>query len=228
MNSLLPVSGDAISRHLPKSGPIFDGAASHLEALLAERNGFYAFESALHVFPSGEPGLPGRSLEEWNSMSLWRRSYEYLMPKMVFFAEDVFGGQFVVAPGGVVYSFNPETAAVSRFSERISRWQDDVIEDWNYATGYSVAHEWQMRNGSLPSGHRLVPRIPFSIGGEFTPDNMILVEAVAAMKYWANFALAVSKLQDGSQLRFNPKVIEKLRCGRRSADGDSVCCCLAS
>ncbi|MFD9338155.1 hypothetical protein ACFWBF_27700 [Streptomyces sp. NPDC060028] len=226
MNKLFSVASGAICANLPKSGPIFGGAESPLEILLTEMNGFYAFESALHVFPSGEPGLPGRSLEEWNSKTLWRESYGPLVPEMVFFAEDVFGAQFAVARDGMVYSFNPETAAVSKFSEDVASWRDDIIEDWNYATGYSVGHEWQTRNGSLPPGHRLVPRIPFSVGGEFSFDNIIPVEAVAALKYWGGFALAISRLRDGDQFKFNPEVIENLRCGIWSPGGQSVCRCL--
>lgn len=94
MNKLLSVASGAISANLPKSSPIFGGAASPLEDLLTEMNGFYVFESAFHVFPSGRPGLPGRSLEEWNSKSPWQESYGHLIPEVIFFAEDVFGGQF--------------------------------------------------------------------------------------------------------------------------------------
>ncbi|MFG3002164.1 SMI1/KNR4 family protein [Streptomyces sp. NPDC048340] len=195
--------------------------------MLTQMNGFYAFESALHVFPSGEAGLPGRSLEEWNSKLLWRESYGHLMPEVTFFAEDIFGGQFAVGRDGVVYSFNPETAAMSKFSEDVASWQDGVIADWNYVTGYSVGHEWQMRNGPLPPGHRLVPKIPFSVGGEFSFDNMIPVEAAAALRYWGGFALAISESRDGDQFKFNPEVIEKLGCGMWSPTGGSVCHCFA-
>ncbi|GHF76940.1 hypothetical protein GCM10018790_63720 [Kitasatospora xanthocidica] len=227
MSKLLSVASGAISPKTPKISPALGSAATSLEVLLAEMNGFYAFESALHVFPSGEPGLPGRSLEEWNSKSLWRESYGRLIPEMIFFAEDVFGGQFAMAGDGAVYSFNPETAALSKFSEDVTSWQDGVVADWNYVTGYSVGHEWQMRNGPLPAGHRLVPKVPFSVGGEFSFGNMIPVEAAAALKYWGGFALAISGARDGGQFRFNPEVIERLRCGIWSSGEESICRCFA-
>ncbi|MET7647399.1 hypothetical protein ABZS83_27980 [Streptomyces sp. NPDC005426] len=226
MNKLHSVASGPISAHPPKGSPLLDGAASPLRTLLSEMNGFYAFESALHVFPSGGPGLPGRSLEEWNSALLWRESYSHLMPEAVFFAEDVFGCQFVVTQDGVVHLFNPETAALSKFSDDIEGWQSNVIADWNYVTGYSVAHEWQTQNGALPPGHRLVPRIPFSVGGEFSADNMVPVESVAALKYWGAFALSISEAPDGKQFTFNPTVIDGLRCGIWSLGGESVCRCL--
>ncbi|MFD7908668.1 hypothetical protein ACFV4G_41315 [Kitasatospora sp. NPDC059747] len=225
MNKLLSIASGAISPSAPKVVSAFGSFANSLDALLVEMNGFYAFESALHVFPSGEAGLPGRSVEEWNSKSLWRDSYGHLMPDVIFFAEDVFGGQFAVARDGVVYSFNPETAALVRFSEDVARWRGDVIADWNHATGYSVGHEWQMRNGPLPVGHRLVPKIPFVVGGEFSCENMVPVEAAAALKYWGRFALAIAGGRDGDQFRFDPNVIEGLRCGIWSSRGESTCRC---
>ena len=44
---------------------------SEIASLLQARNGFYAFESALHVFASVWAG-DELSVEEWNSALLWR------------------------------------------------------------------------------------------------------------------------------------------------------------
>ena len=41
--------------------------------MLQQRNGFYAFEAALHVFPLTTD--PGTGLEAWNAGSLWRDEY---------------------------------------------------------------------------------------------------------------------------------------------------------
>ena len=52
-------------------------AEAELSRLLTLKNGFYAFESALHVLPSasveGEYGL-----DEWNAAETWRTDYEHL------------------------------------------------------------------------------------------------------------------------------------------------------
>src|SRR3954468_15350144 len=121
---------------------------------------FYAFESALHIFPSGPPRLPGYSLQEWNSPNLWRASYGRLLPDALFFAEDLFGGQFAIVDHEV-YSFDPETAQLTHFFGNVVEWEESVLARYNYTTGYSVGHEWQLSNGALLPGHRLVPRIPF-------------------------------------------------------------------
>jgi hypothetical protein len=83
-----------------------------LGSLLALKNGFYAFEGALHVL--GEPGGPaGRGLVEWNSQRLWRGAYEGMADGAVFFAEDVFGVQFALRDEAV-QTFDPETGATDR------------------------------------------------------------------------------------------------------------------
>ena len=71
-----------------------DGSVlSELVELLQKRNGFYALESALHVFPcSSVNGAIG--LDRWNAESLWRAAYSDMASGCLFFAEDVFGGHF--------------------------------------------------------------------------------------------------------------------------------------
>ena len=45
-----------------------------LQSMLSLKNGFYAFESALHVFPAAST-LTELGLSEWNDSSLWRYAY---------------------------------------------------------------------------------------------------------------------------------------------------------
>src|SRR5437899_8720714 len=63
--------------------------------ILLQKNGFYAFESALHVFPITQD--PSDGVEGWNSMSLWRQEYEELSEGFLFFGEDVLQDQFCLA-----------------------------------------------------------------------------------------------------------------------------------
>ncbi len=63
--------------------------------LLNKRNGFYGFESALHVF-SVETDGEEIGLIDWNDNSLWIDCYDDLARNAIFFAEDVFGGQFCI------------------------------------------------------------------------------------------------------------------------------------
>lgn len=75
--------------------------------MLRRRNGFYALESALHVFPA-QSSKTEIGIIEWNEDSLWRNNYKELADGCLFFAEDVFGGQFCIKENAI-HAFEPET-----------------------------------------------------------------------------------------------------------------------
>lgn len=75
--------------------------------IFERKNGFYAFENALHILSVIKKGSEIELLS-WNSLGLWRNSYEVLVPECVFFAEDAFGFQFCIMSDGV-YLFDLET-----------------------------------------------------------------------------------------------------------------------
>src|SRR5580698_6157623 len=52
------------------------GQGEELFHMLEQKNGFYAFEYALHVFPLTSD--PETGLEGWNAESLWRNEYQDL------------------------------------------------------------------------------------------------------------------------------------------------------
>ncbi|MEU5260405.1 hypothetical protein [Amycolatopsis sp. NPDC021455] len=221
MKRLVEIASKPIG--LAQADEVAEGA-NDLRGLLGQKNGFYAFESALHVFPSGAPRVPGYSLQEWNAPDLWLASYGRLAPAALFFAEDLFGCQFALVDHAV-YSFNPETAQLTHFSDDLDEWEQNLLARYNHATGYSVGHEWQLANGALLPGHRLVPRIPFVGGGDYSADNMVPVESAAALRYWGNFANKVANLEDGAQLHFSPADIDSLKCAKWSGVGPAECRC---
>lgn len=107
---LISIAGEALATtDLPDTT---DGSwSSPLErevlAMLRVRNGFFAFEGALHVLPAG--GQPGvMTLEEWNSSHLWSHEYGDLADGLFFFAEDAFGNQFCLREDRVCL-FDAET-----------------------------------------------------------------------------------------------------------------------
>src|SRR5690242_16827205 len=85
--------------------------AELLLPILEAKNGFYAFESALHVLSdSGTTHEAG--LAAWNAPDLWRDQYDGQMTEgCIFFAEDVFGNQFC-SRNGWICSFDAETAKI--------------------------------------------------------------------------------------------------------------------
>jgi hypothetical protein len=176
---------------------------SDLAALLGRMNGFYAFESALHVFPSGEDSM--MSLELWNDRDLWRRDYDDLTDGLLFFAEDVFGGQFVLTDRGVG-TFDPETGDVEVIAPDLESWAAALLGDWEVLTGFPLAHEWQLRHGALEAGKRLVPKIPFVTGGAFDVGNLYAADAVEGMRARGNLAVQIRDLPDGASISY--RVVE--------------------
>jgi len=69
-------------------------------------------------------------------------------------------------------------------------------------TGYPIAHEWQLQNGKLAAGTRLIPKLPFVCGGPFRVDNMHVMNDVQAMQFRASIANQIRDLPDGTSIRF--------------------------
>jgi hypothetical protein len=187
---LLSIAGPALS-----SAPTTAAAPADLAELLAQRNGFYAFEGALHVFSSEE-------LAHWNEPALWRSEYgDLIAADCVFFAEDLFGNQFARV-GDAVVTFDAETARCEPAGPNLSAWIADLMRDHRVMTGWPLAHEWQVANGPLPAGKRLVPKQPFVTGGEHVRTNLYLADAVAAMRFRGSLARQIADVPDGARIVF--------------------------
>lgn len=170
--------------------------ARALERILGKRNGFYAFEGALHVFANTDTANE-LGVKSWNASSLWKHEYRDLMGEGVCFAEDVFGNQFLLR-GDEIFVFDPETGRANSMAQDIDAWAELILGDFSFWTGHAVARAWQAVNGTISRGSRLVPVTPFVLGGEFVPENVRAMDAVAGMKYRASIALQIRDLPDGA------------------------------
>jgi len=168
--------------------------------MLRKKNGFFAFESALRVFPTVRT-VQSYSVSEWNSPELWMNEYHELMEDALFFGEDVFGVQFCVK-NGKIFSFDPETAEFSFMADTLELWAKMVLSEFDILTGQPLAHDWQEKNGAIPLLSRLVPKTPFVCGGAFNVTNLVALEAVKSMRARGNLALQIKHLPDGSKIKF--------------------------
>lgn len=210
LDKLLNVGGQAISTETPERVSLPVGAFwDDFFRLVARKNGFYAFEGALHLFPSAKEGcMPVRL---WNSSELWRYTYNGLFSSEIhFFAEDAFGCQFG-ASGDAVYFLNAETGYLKMHSQCLEEWAEKLLKDYAVETGYPLAHEWQVKNGRIPGNCRLVPEVPFVLGGKFAVDNLIPVRSIQAMRYYGKLASDLAVRKDGEVIRFDPVVVRRLR-----------------
>jgi hypothetical protein len=177
-----------------EAGPLADG----IEQLLKEKNGFLAFESALHVFPLG-PRPEVMTLSNWNEADLWRDAYGDLAREGLFFAEDVFGNQFRIRDQQI-WSFEAETGETRPIAKDVEGWAEAILDDYNHLTGYPLAHEWQAENGPLTLGDRLVPIRPFVLGGAYALHNLRATGAVRGMRWRGEIARQILHLPDGASI----------------------------
>ena len=174
--------------------------ADELLGMLRIKNGFYAFESALHVFPTHQtPDEP--SLRQWNAASLWRAAYPAMPDDCVFFAEDIFGGQFCTWDGEF-HSFEPETGELQYIANDIENWAKAILSDYPFLTGFEFAHRWQESNGSIPPGKRLLPKMPFVMGGEYSIENLYVADSIEGMRFRGNIASQIQDSPDGTPIKF--------------------------
>jgi len=197
---LLSISSDPLADCPPAPPKLLDSypLGNELFRMLQLKNGFYAFEASLHVFPLSSSDC--MSLEEWNSDSLWRGGYGDLAGGLLFFAEDVFQDQFCLSSQGVL-RFNSECGTTSAMASSVEEWANKVLQDYRQETGWPLASEWQKAHGPLALGKRLMPKIPFFLGGAYSLDNLWAGEAVAGMRFKADLALKTKDLPEGSKVR---------------------------
>ena len=171
--------------------------------LLTLRNGFCAFESALYVFPHSSNRHI--SLYEWNQSNLWRNEYGQLGRDFLFFAQDAFANQYCLRDKQI-WLFEVETGESNTITDSLEGWAKHILDNYKVLTGYPLLHEWQLLNGAINVGKRLLPKIPFVLGGKYTVDNLVDCNSVSVMKTMGNLAIQINDLPDGSKIEF--KIID--------------------
>ena len=174
--------------------------------MLQDKNGFYAFESALYVLPL--TGDLASGLENWNAAAGWRSSYQDLADGLLFFAEDILQDQFCLSlQRSAVYRFHAETGETTEMAPSIEDWAGLLLNNYRVETGWPLANQWQKTHGSLPPGKRLLPKMPFFLGGAYDIENLWAGESAEGMTFKGDLATQTRNLQDGSQvnLLFPPK-----------------------
>jgi hypothetical protein len=165
---------------------------------LNQRNGFYAFQGALLVRPLQNPNPP-LGILQWNMGDLWKAAFDSNLIRFLSFAEDIFGGQFGIMGPRVMF-FEPETGQIKEVAGSLTEWASVVIDKPNFWTGSSLAQAWQRIHGSLRRGYRLVPKLPFVLGGQFSVDNLYAVTDREGMLSRAEIANQIKDVPDGATI----------------------------
>jgi hypothetical protein len=200
VEQLLSISSEPLAPRAKALSKLLEPYAlgSELFHMLECKNGFYAFESALHALPL--TSATEISLEEWNAGSLWRDGYQDMSEGLLFFAEDVFQNQFCLSPDGVL-RFEAETGATTFTADSVEGWAEKILGDHRRQTAWPLASKWQAENGPLPTGKRLMPKIPFFLGGEHSISNLWVGDSVEGMRFKADLASQTRNSPDGSAVR---------------------------
>jgi hypothetical protein len=212
IDKLLSIASEALASE-PTALPDFLARYSlghELYQMLRRRNGFYAFDSALHVFPlddrDSEAGLEG-----WNAVSLWKGDYGDLAQDLLFFAEDILQDQFCLSlKRQGILRFYAETGQTEPIANSIDEWAGAILSAPRRETGWPFVQEWQTANGPLATGKRLMPKTPFFLGGEYKIENLWAGDAVEGMRLKADLAIQTRNLPEGAQvkLRVAPKPLQ--------------------
>ncbi len=194
LNKLIEIGGEAFVSEKPN----MENLPQDLLGLLQSKNGFFAFESALRVFPSKSCDY-SYGLSEWNSEKLWKVHYGDLVKDYLFFAEDIFGGQFCYFDSKI-YQFDPETAEIKFMADTLEEWSKKILENYNVLTGYQLAHDWQSKHGKLGFKKRLIPKQLFVLGGDYSVDNLGDIDSLEAMQFRGSIAQQIKDLPDGTKI----------------------------
>lgn len=173
---------------------------SAIRDVLVRKNGFFCFEAALRFFPSTTVES-SCGISEWNSSNLWKNDYQGLADNIFCFAEEIFGRQFVVQDEKIAV-FEPETGGLEVIATSLEDWASRMLLDYRQMTGHPLAHEWQSVHGTLHPRHRLMPKRPFVLGGEYSIKNLVSVDSVGMMKSLGNLAFQLHDLPDGAKVKF--------------------------
>lgn len=204
IDKLLSISSDPLAPKPSAFPEYLRGYAlgPELFQMLETKNGFYAFESALHVQPLTSD--PGTGIEGWNAESLWRYQYEDLSDGLLFFAEDVLQDQFCLSSkqDGVL-RFCAETGETSLMADSVEQWAAKILADYRTETGWPLLHDWQLKNGPLPQGKRLLPKVPFFLGGEYKIENLWAGSSLEGMRFKGDLAAQTRNLPEGAQVKLD-------------------------
>ncbi|MEY9944739.1 hypothetical protein ABH937_001805 [Kitasatospora sp. GAS1066B] len=177
-----------------------DGPFAELGSVISGMNGFFLFNAGVQVFRVGEEGL-GPDMVAWNSGEAWKDTYEGLADEIFCFGQDIFGVQFGIVGNEDVVRFNPETAEVERLGGSLEDWARWLLADPDVNGAAGFARAYQKRNGPLDPGQRLVPLEFFVGGGDYSDENLVVHDAVTAMRIRGPIARQVHDLPDGATLR---------------------------
>lgn len=182
----------------PPGTPLPPALPAPLAPLWSDRNGWVAFWSALQVFPLGSTTtLPGVAAVN----AVLDDAFGQLAAGHVAFGQDLFG-VLMTWHEDHVCGFDPETAEHEPIAADPDGWADAVIAGPEELVGSAFAFDWQERHGPLEPHERLVPLVPFVLGGDYDDANLEPRDTLRALRERAALARVIATLPDGAEVEW--------------------------
>jgi len=166
-----------------------------LDDFLLKKNGFYTFESAFHFFSSKE-------IKSVNNFLLKETIYK--TKGKLYFSEDLFGNLFYLEDNNILF-LNLETNKSEFIAHSLSQWAIELLKDYNYLSGYSLAHDWQVTHRKIFVNERLKPKKNFIFGGEYNISNLMTIDRFENLKFNSELIQQIENAQDGDKIKINIK-----------------------
>ena len=157
-------------------------------------DGFLAFESAFHLYSLHGP----YSLAQINSLP-WKDMY--LADNLFFFAQDIFAHQYGIdRTTKSFFKLDLETGDQVKMADTLEQFFEIILQDFEYQTGWPLAHQWQSTHGPLNAGKRLCPITPFMTNGEFEVGNLFEEDMFNIIAFFSDWRRQTKHLPDGTQI----------------------------
>lgn len=175
--------------------------AAYYSDLVAFHDGGYFYNNALHLFSAS-------STESHENIfarnSLVGSLYENVADKYFFFAEDVFGNLFGFYDAAVVL-FSIDSGEIETIAASLEDWYQLITSEPEYYTGFTVLQSGIFADSEkLKEGYRLGAIFPFVLGGDYSPDNLVLLPTFENLKANAVIYAQIAHLPDGTEVTINP------------------------
>ena len=121
--------------------------------------------------------------------------------RLALFGLDVFACPFGVSDDGTIFRLDPESGAFE------ARWSSlDSWCDWLEVQGWiegEVLTEWEAMNGPIGMAERLLPRVPFVLGGVADVDNLVAAPWALALEEYRWLRGQLQAYPEGTRVRLH-------------------------
>lgn len=181
LDKLIDISSGTISEIISGNLP------AELQKLYQMKNGFIAFESSLRIY-------------DISSMQVINNSIvSKLNSDLLFFGDSALGDGFCIKNSNF-YKYDFEIGEFEFMGKNLEDFSKTLLLEYNYYTGYELARSWMNINGLLPLEKILMPKIPFSLGGEYVVDNLIDYPRNKGIQKKIEFHKKIREINDGEKV----------------------------